>query len=121
MRTERPTTEEKRAGGMYLALYGWALAGERTGRAVTGARGGRWEAETRIGDEVYYSEFAEIPPTLHGPYKVMDIRKVELNDEEGTVYRRTEVYLDRYDCLTPVPPGSIYRADMVEKYLKNNH
>ncbi len=95
---------------LYTPAYGEKRALCRIGKPETRAHMTVW-----IGWEVYYTELAEIPETLHGPYKILDIREVKLPGMKT----ETLVWLDRFDFLTPVNPMRLYAATYIERFKKN--
>ncbi len=93
----------------YSPAYGEKRALCRVGKPETRAHMTVW-----IGWEVYYTELAEIPETLRGPYKILDIREAKLPGMKP----ETLVWIDRFDFLTPVNPMRLYAAIYIERFKK---
>lgn len=93
----------------YKPAYGDRLQSVQIGVATHGT-----SSEARLGDMVYYDVIAELPPTLYGPYRILDIRRIRL---PGTIiFQDTHIYVDRFDFLMPVLPTRLRRESIVEPY-----
>ena len=113
VRIIHPEPSERETAQRYFRFYEPAF-GEKLHSVQIGVEAHGTRSEAKPGDMVYYSVIAELPPTLHGPYRILDIRRIRLPDI--TLMQDTHVYVDRFDFMMPVLPTRLCRKSIVEPY-----
>lgn len=113
VRIIHPEPSERETAQRYFRFYDPAF-GERIQSVQIGVKAHGTDSEARPGDMVYYSVTAELPPTLHGPYRILDIRRIRLPDI--ILMQDTHVYIDRFDFMMPVLPTRLCRESIVAPY-----
>jgi hypothetical protein len=107
VRIIHPEPYERETAQQYFRFYSPAF-GEKLQSVQIGVDAHGTASKAIPGDMVYYNVIAELPPTLYGPYRILDIRRIRLQDPH--------VYLDRFDFMMPVLPTRLCRESIVEPY-----
>jgi hypothetical protein len=113
VRIIHPEPSERETAQRYFRFYNPAF-GEKLQSVQIGVKAHGTVSEAKPGDMVYYSVIAELPPTLHGPYRILDIRRIRLPDI--ILMQDTHIYVDRFDFIMPVLPTRLCRKSIVEPY-----
>ena len=109
-----PEDNERDTAQKYFRYYEPAT-GKKLNHATAGNKYNNSSWEAYVGNMAYYQEPLDFTFKLHGPYRILDIRL-----QEGFLYRTLpaiEIWIDRFDFLTPLAPGRLYKAETIEALL----
>ena len=113
MRIIHPEPRERETAQKYFRYYepafGETLPSVRIGLDVHGTG-----SEAHVGEMVYFDIIADLPPTLYGPYRILDIRRIRL--PSITYPAVTHIYVDRFDFITPILPTRLVRESIIKPY-----
>jgi len=110
----RPDDNERTTAQKYFHFYEPAI-GRRLSYTTAGCRYDHSLWEAHIGNMAYYREPMDISLALHGPYRILDIRIIEY--PTPGMPSKTEIWIDRFDFLTPLSPARLYKAEMIDALL----
>lgn len=113
VRIVHPEPSERDTAQRYFRFYDPAF-GERLQSVQIGVEAHGTASVAKPGDMVYFNVIAELPPTLYGPYRILDIRRISLPNT--TLMQDTHVYVDRFNFMMPILPTRLFRESIVEPY-----
>lgn len=110
----RPDDSERTTAQKYFRHYEPA-EGKKLTIVTAGNRHDNSQWEAHVGSMAYYQEPMDYTLAFHGPYRILDIRIAERFISENPP--KIEIWLDRFDFLTPLSPARLYKAEMIDALL----
>ena len=113
MRIIHPEPKERETAQHYFKYYEPAF-GERLSSVRIGLDVHDTRSEAHVGEMVYFNVIADFPPTLYGPYRILDIRRIRLPATK--LPTAIHIYVDRFDFITPLQPTRLVGRSIVEPF-----